>query len=91
MMKRLEQFCRRPGYQLTLSIALLSGLNPGAANANREAAELAMALDAFETMLISFGCPHALPTLNKTRADFVAQGGTGGRKKAAAVSTEPLL
>jgi hypothetical protein len=70
-----------------LSLVLPSGLNPGAANANREATELAMALDAFEAMLMAFGCPHALPTLNKTRADFLAQGGAGRRKKSATVGS----
>ena len=51
---------------------LPQGLNPGAAIAAAGAAAVQQSQAVFELMLREFGCPHALPTIQKFRPVFAA-------------------
>jgi|LauGreSuBDMM15SN_2_FD.fasta_scaffold179570_2 hypothetical protein len=51
-------------------------LNPGAKIAAENAAALAQLLEVFERMVLSFRCPFFLPTMQKTRNQYLTEGAT---------------
>lgn len=52
------------------------GLTPGAKIAAEHAASLAQLLEVYEHMVLAFQCPFELPTMQKTRAQYLVEGAT---------------